>query len=1090
MNIEQLESYNLSDAVKFNSRLNPRLWDRTEHLKPEVREQLLRIAEDFAEFLGVENINIKDITLSGSNAAYTYTPHSDIDLHLVVDLPDADTSAVYRELFDAKKYQYNTLHNIRIGGYPVELYVQNANQAHHSQGIYSVLNNEWTDVPKRRKPAVDDVSTRSKYEDLDERIAQAVESDDLKQIVALIKKIKDMRQAGLDEHGEFGPENLAFKMLRSQGRIKQLFDARNRAKDRELSLREQPVKPHVTYGFKEDAGLTWDGVDPTTCMFANEAENNSPTDEEILHDFIDFCVAELKINKLPIVKLRKDPQWPAVNRTFGRYTNDRNMLEVAWGQRHIMDVLRTVAHELTHRHQHERDGEEMDHTAGETGSKWVNEANARAGILMRDYGRLHPEYFAAGAVEDLDEANWKKAAAGLAATAALAGGAPHADAQSIGPFIGAGATVGRALTTYKGVNWPAMVQGETNTALNNYIRAHGNDPHAQNLSGLYQWERQMMADPKWSSRTADYEPQYQNPPADYRPDYTPVTYGQGRPLPGYTQQNESASGYIPTKRQAKDPRYSMALTQDIKPGQVGKEANKLALNTNSQGKPQELRPDGLVERMMEELELFKKKTVAENKTVAYLDQIPKLKWVPVTRSVWDTIQDEGLDEEQNAPNHNDWVMAKLSISHKDATALQAFANQAIEEFNSFDIQLKSRYPGLTDLIDYDRGIVTIVKPTHLNENFADGKIKGKSRPGRVKRAGASCAGSVTDLRQKAKNSSGEQAKMYHWCANMKSGKKKVNEIDRLPKSDAGDWGGKDTLAQPETPVKTKPLPGGSKYSYAVNRPTAETLEIMIFDGDALAAEMDLYYTQDFMKTWKVDTVVVDPDYRGQGLGKALYGIALSILKLPVEAGESQTRSGQQMWLMLNSIPGVEVVGYNMVPTKDYQAHKGDKIVDQNKDWTRYIFPVAAGKQSMRSGRPGTGLYTSRATMIAQWKGQSLTEETAREVLGYAKAIHKNGDFNLDYAIMAYPEWEQRNVPVDKLLLPTDDNMDLDPYLRINAIDWEHVNRLTSSEILERPIIVDPQGWVIDGNHRARAAMRLGLKSIPAFVITYPAEGFR
>ena len=60
----------------------------------------------------------------------------------------------------------------------------------------------------------------------------------------------------------------------------------------------------------------------------------------------------------------------------------------------------------------------------------------------------------------------------------------------------------------------------------------------------------------------------------------------------------------------------------------------------------------------------------------------------------------------------------------------------------------------------------------INENFADGKKKGKSRPGRVKRAGASCKGSVTSLRKKAKNSSGEKSKMYHWCANMKSGRKK------------------------------------------------------------------------------------------------------------------------------------------------------------------------------------------------------------------------------------------------------------------------------------------------------------------------------
>jgi hypothetical protein len=58
------------------------------------------------------------------------------------------------------------------------------------------------------------------------------------------------------------------------------------------------------------------------------------------------------------------------------------------------------------------------------------------------------------------------------------------------------------------------------------------------------------------------------------------------------------------------------------------------------------------------------------------------------------------------------------------------------------------------------------------ENFADGKKKGKSRPGRVKKSGASCKGSVTSLRAKAKKYSGEKGKMYHWCANMKGGKKK------------------------------------------------------------------------------------------------------------------------------------------------------------------------------------------------------------------------------------------------------------------------------------------------------------------------------
>jgi GNAT superfamily N-acetyltransferase len=70
------------------------------------------------------------------------------------------------------------------------------------------------------------------------------------------------------------------------------------------------------------------------------------------------------------------------------------------------------------------------------------------------------------------------------------------------------------------------------------------------------------------------------------------------------------------------------------------------------------------------------------------------------------------------------------------------------------------------------GADTYEYSSNVEENFADGKVKGKSRPGRVKKSGASCNGSVTALRKRAKNASGEKAKMYHWCANMKAGKNK------------------------------------------------------------------------------------------------------------------------------------------------------------------------------------------------------------------------------------------------------------------------------------------------------------------------------
>ena len=199
----------------------------------------------------------------------------------------------------------------------------------------------------------------------------------------------------------------------------------------------------------------------------------------------------------------------------------------------------------------------------------------------------------------------------------------------------------------------------------------------------------------------------------------------------------------------------------------------------------------------------------------------------------------------------------------------------------------------------------------------------------------------------------------------------IMEIARIPQSELGGWGDKDTLApMAKPPGNRKSLPGGSSYTYAVNRKDPEFMEIMIFDGDTLAAELDLFATRDPLKTWRVETVITDPDYRGRGMGKALYGIALSILKLTIEAGETQTKFGQAMWLMLDSIPGVEVLGYAMDRTPEYRPRPGDRVVDQNDTWTRYTFPVEPGRRSMRSTRRGTGIYSSQyVSMIAKWTGR-------------------------------------------------------------------------------------------------------------------------
>ena len=58
----------------------------------------------------------------------------------------------------------------------------------------------------------------------------------------------------------------------------------------------------------------------------------------------------------------------------------------------------------------------------------------------------------------------------------------------------------------------------------------------------------------------------------------------------------------------------------------------------------------------------------------------------------------------------------------------------------------------------------------LLENFADGKKPG--RKGLAKRSGVNTKASVSDLRNTAKHSTGEKARMAHWLANMKAGKAK------------------------------------------------------------------------------------------------------------------------------------------------------------------------------------------------------------------------------------------------------------------------------------------------------------------------------
>ena len=241
MDINELESFKLSDAVAFHKELNPKLWE-DEKLDPEVRDQLLLIAEDFVEYLGISNLKVRDVTISGSNAAYSYTPHSDLDLHVLVDFNELPNNEVYQELFTAKKTLYNDAHDITVRDVPVELYVQDTNNPVHSLGEYSIVNDKWIRIPKKRRANFDEAATKAKYEKLGDLIELALASKDPKRVNDTIALIKRYRKSGLDKAGEFGPENLAYKAVRKQGLVQALHDLKVQLHTEKLSIEESDDK--------------------------------------------------------------------------------------------------------------------------------------------------------------------------------------------------------------------------------------------------------------------------------------------------------------------------------------------------------------------------------------------------------------------------------------------------------------------------------------------------------------------------------------------------------------------------------------------------------------------------------------------------------------------------------------------------------------------------------------------------------------------------------------------------------------------------------------------------------------------------------
>ena len=235
--LEPVKSFQIKDE------LNPKIWDGDEDINQEVREQLLQIAQDFYDGTDLE-ADVQDIILTGSLANYNWSEkYSDYDLHILIDFKDVNKDVdLVKKYVDSAKNVWNGLHDIKIQGYEVEVYIQDINEPHKSTGVYSLLNDEWNTKPSKVdfEPDEDAIKEKAKssmmmIDDLEKEVDEDKHEKFIEKLQKVWDKIKNYRKSGLEsEGGEFSTGNLVFKLLRRNGYIGKILALKRKSYDNQF----------------------------------------------------------------------------------------------------------------------------------------------------------------------------------------------------------------------------------------------------------------------------------------------------------------------------------------------------------------------------------------------------------------------------------------------------------------------------------------------------------------------------------------------------------------------------------------------------------------------------------------------------------------------------------------------------------------------------------------------------------------------------------------------------------------------------------------------------------------------------------------
>jgi hypothetical protein len=208
--------------IEYHKKLNPKFW-LNNHLKSGIRKNLLNLANFYFKQLDL-GVKLKDIIFTGSLANYNYTNLSDIDIHIIIDYKKLTNDEDFaKEFFSNKRSIWADSNDIKINGFPVEIYVQDVSELDDigMGAMYSLLNNKWIRKPTYKLPEVDKhlITTKvNKYLDIFNKISMM--DDSIKKIDSynkVFEKIRTERKKATQEEGEFSVDNLVFKVLRSKG---------------------------------------------------------------------------------------------------------------------------------------------------------------------------------------------------------------------------------------------------------------------------------------------------------------------------------------------------------------------------------------------------------------------------------------------------------------------------------------------------------------------------------------------------------------------------------------------------------------------------------------------------------------------------------------------------------------------------------------------------------------------------------------------------------------------------------------------------------------------------------------------------------